>query len=36
MRNLIDDLLEYSRLNSEVREFELVRMEKALEDVLKI
>ncbi len=35
MKDLIDDLLEFSRLNTEVREFELVIMEIALEDVLR-
>ncbi len=35
MKDLIDDLLQFSRLNSEVREFELVIMEIALEDVLR-
>ena len=35
MKELIDDLLEFSRLNTDVREFELVIMEIALEDVLR-
>jgi light-regulated signal transduction histidine kinase (bacteriophytochrome) len=35
MKDLIDDLLEFSRLNTDVREFELVIMEIALEDVLR-
>ena len=35
MKELIDDLLEFSRLNTEVKEFELVFMEIALEDVLR-
>ena len=35
MKDLIDDLLEFSRLNTEDREFELVIMEIALEDVLR-
>ncbi len=35
MKDLIDDLLEFSRLNTEGREFELVIMEIALEDVLR-
>ena len=35
MKDLIDDLLEFSRLNTEVREFEIVIMEIALEDVLR-
>ena len=34
MKDLIDDLLEFSRLNS-VREFDLIIMEIALEDVLR-
>ncbi len=35
MKDLIDDLLEFSRLNTKDREFELVIMEIALEDVLR-
>ena len=35
MKDLIDDLLEFSRLNTDNREFELVIMEIALEDVLR-
>ncbi|MFY9639246.1 MAG: ATP-binding protein, partial [Methanobacterium sp.] len=35
MKDLIDDLLEFSRLNADGREFELVIMEIALEDVLR-
>ncbi len=35
MKDLIDDLLEFSRLNTDNREFELVLMELALEDVLR-
>ncbi len=34
MKNLIDDLLTFSRLNTEIREFEIVLMEVALDDVL--
>ncbi len=34
MKYLIDDLLEFSRLNTEAREFELTYLEMALEDVL--
>ena len=34
MRNLIDDLLSFSRLNTEKREFEMVLMNSALNDVL--
>jgi PAS domain S-box-containing protein len=35
MKYLIDDLLEFSRLNTQVREFESVLLEIALEDVLR-
>ena len=34
MKNLIDDLLAFSRLNTEIREFEIILMEVALDDVL--
>jgi len=34
MKELIDDLLEFSRLNTEIRQFEVVLMEVALDDVL--
>ena len=34
MKNLIDDLLAFSRLNTTVREFEVVLMDVALDDVL--
>ena len=34
MKSLIDDLLEYSRVTSQAREFENVDLEKVLEDVL--
>lgn len=34
MKNLIDDLLSFSRLNTEEREFEMVLMNSALNDVL--
>ena len=35
MKYLIDDLLEFSRLNTQAREFETVLLELALEDVLR-
>ena len=34
MKYLIDDLLEFSRLNTQAREFELAYLEIVLEDVL--
>ena len=34
MKNLIDDLLAFSRLTTEVREYETILMDKILEDVL--
>ena len=34
MKNLIDDLLAFSRLNTEIREFEIILMEVVLDDVL--
>lgn len=34
MKNLIDDLLAFSRLNTDVREFEVILMEVVLDDVL--
>ena len=34
MKNLIDDLLAFSRLNTEIREYEMIVMDVLLEDVL--